>query len=817
MCEFGFLEKMKISYNWLKTYINSDLTAEKTAEILTDTGLEVEGLEKIETVKGGLKGVVTGHVLTKEAHPDADRLNITTVDVGGNEPLQIVCGAPNVEAGQKVIVATVGAVLYPEPDSPLKIKKSKIRGVESFGMICAEDELGTGNSHEGILVLPEETSVGIPARKFFNIEDDYLIEIGLTPNRADAMGHIGVARDLKAYLNYHEQLNLKIELPETELATIGKENISISIEDVDAAPRYAGAVITGVKVQDSPDWLQNKLRAIGLSPINNIVDITNFVMHEWGNPLHAFDLNDVHGQLTVRRAKKGEKLTTLDEVERELHEEDLVIANVEEPMCLAGVFGGLESGVKDSTTAIFLEAAYFNPVTIRKGAKRHGLNTDSSFRFERGIDPNTVLSARNRAIKLILELAGGQLGEVSDFYPEEIKDFEVLFSFERCRQLCGITISDEDILKILNELDIHMVSDSEESVVLSVPAYRVDVQREADIIEEVLRIYGFNNVPIPEKLNTSITFKKNPDPEKLYNIAANLLADNGFSEIMNNSLTNSNIWEKLDIKTFYANQDVTLLNPLSNELDVMRQTLLFGGLKSIEHNQNRQHPDLRIFEFGSVYKKDENGYQENKKLGIWMTGISRNENWTNSNDKTTFYQLKGVVESILIKLGINKAPRIEPLTNDLFEDGYTIKIANKNVVELGWLKSNVLKSFGIKNPVYYGSFNWDIVIELTDMNKIKFHPIPKTQFVRRDFSLLLDKNITFESIQKIANKVDRKILKEVGLFDVYEGKNLEKGKKSYAVSFIFQDQEKTLKDKQIDGIMNKIRQELEGQLKAELR
>ncbi len=809
--------KMKISYNWLKTYIDTDLSAQRVAEILTETGLEVEGLEKVETIQGGLEGVVIGHVLTKDSHPDADRLNVTTVDVGTGEPLQIVCGAPNVDAGQKVLVATVGATLYPSPDEPLKIKKSKIRGVESFGMICAEDELGLGHSHDGIMVLDASTEIGINARDFFKIEDDYLIEIGLTPNRADAMGHLGVARDLKAYLNYHENAKLSLDLPAVAELAEGTENVSITVDDTDGAPRYAGAVITGVTVKDSPDWLQNRLRSIGLAPINNIVDITNFVMHEIGNPLHAFDLDAVNGAVVVRRAKSGEKMVTLDEVERELDENDLMICNADEAMCIAGVFGGLKSGVKAETTGIFLEAAYFNPVSIRKSAKRQGLNTDASFRFERGIDPSSLILSRDRAISLILEISGGTLGTLHDNYPTEISDFEVVFSFDRCRKLCGVNISDEDIVKILEELDIKMISDSEEEVVLKVPAYRVDVQREVDVIEEVLRIYGFNNVPLPEKLNTSISYQDKPNKEAIYNISANLLADNGFSEIMNNSLTSSGVWDAVSSEVLKAEHDVTLLNPLSNELDVMRQTMLFGGLRSIEFNQNRQQPNLRLFEFGSVYNKKEGNYSEAKKMGLWITGLKEEENWSSNSQKSSFHTLKGATESVLKKLGVFKAPRIGELTNDFMEDGYSLSIANKSIVELGWIKPEILKAFGIKQTVYYAEFNWDAVIEISIMNKINYKPIPKTQFARRDFSLLIDKSVQFGQIYAIAQKVDRKILKEIGLFDVYEGKNLDKDKKSYAVSFIFQDAEKTLKDKQIDAIMGKIRQGLESQLGAELR
>jgi phenylalanyl-tRNA synthetase beta chain len=808
---------MKIAYNWIKNYISTEHSAERLAEILTETGLEVEGIEKVETIKDGLEGVVIGHVLTKVKHPDADRLNVTTVDVGGPEILQIVCGAPNVEVGQKVVVATVGCTLYPDPNTPLQIKKSKIRGVESCGMICAEDELGMGHSHAGIMVLDPSTPIGIPAKTFFNISDDYLLEIGLTPNRADAMGHIGVARDLKAYLNFHENANLTLQLPSENNFKAGSSKINLKVENTLGCPRYAGAVITGITLGESPAWLQNRLKIIGLKPINSIVDITNFVMHEIGNPLHAFDLQNLDGNIVVRNAKEGEQLTTLDGVVRQLATTDLVICNADAPMCLAGVFGGLDSGVKETTTSIFIEAAYFEPVTIRKAAKRLGLSTDSSFRFERGVDPNSVLMARDRAISLVLEIAGGTLDELYDFYPSSIQNSEVSFSFDRCRKLIGTYIDNEIITRILNELEIQIIEANGDQVLLNVPAYRVDVKREADVVEEVLRIYGFNKIPLPEKLNTSLSYPDKPNKEKIYVVAANLLVDNGFFEIMNNSLTSSNVWEKITSTHYVAGNDVTLLNPLSNELDVMRQTLLFGGLKSIEFNQNRQNPDLKIFEFGNVYAKIDGNYTEAKKLGIWICGANQPENWTTQQTKTNFHVLKGGVEAVLAKLGILKAPRTVELENDLFADGYGISIANKTVVQLGWVKPEILKTFGVKNTVFYAEFNWNLVIELAHLNKINFKPIPKTQFSRRDFSLLLDEPVRFNEIQTLAQKVDRKILKEIGLFDVYEGKNLEKGKKSYAVSFIFQDDEKTLKDDQIDAIMGKIRTQLEKELGAELR
>ncbi|MCG8578074.1 MAG: phenylalanine--tRNA ligase subunit beta [Flavobacteriales bacterium] len=807
---------MKISYNWLKNYLDFDLEPEETAKILTDTGLEVEGLEKVETIKGGLEGVVIGEVLTKEKHPDADRLNVTTVDVASGEPLQIVCGAPNVEAGQKVVVATPGCTLYPDPEKGFKIKKSKIRGVESNGMICAEDELGLGESHDGIMVLEDSVQVGMPARDYFKIEDDYLIEIGLTPNRADAMGHIGVARDLKAYLNYHKGQSLQLNIDDTTFSE-GEKIINLTVENEVACPRYSGVIVSGVKVADSPDWLQNKLRVIGLNPINNIVDITNFVMFESGNPLHAFDLTKTGGDIVVRNARKGEKIVGLDEVERELSENDLMICNKDVPMCIAGVFGGLDSGVQDSTTDIFLEAAYFNPVSVRKTAKRHTLNTDSSFRFERGVDPNNVSYALNRAAKLIAEVAGGTIEKVVDHYPNKIEDFEVDFNFDRCRKLAGITISDEEILSILNELDITEISKEESQSKVKVPAYRVDVQREADVVEEVLRIYGFNNVALPEKLNTSISYRSNPDREKLYNTVADLLTNNGFSEIMNNSLTSSALWSKLNSGSFNAEEDVAILNPLSQELDVMRQTLLPGGLKSIEYNQNRQFPDLKFFEFGSVYKKSNEEYQENGRLGIWISGKKAKENWSVGQDKANFYTLKGVIEALLGKLGIDKAVNLDETEVDLFEYGYQLSITRQLVGEFGLVQPKIAKKFGLKGDVFYADLDWDKIVDLSVLNKITAKPLPKTQFARRDFSLLLNESVEFSAIEKIAYKVDKKILKEVGLFDVYQGKNLEKGKKSYAVSFTFQDDEKTLKDKQLDAIMDNIRKKLETELGAELR
>lgn len=808
---------MKVSYNWLKEYLDFDLSPTELATILTDTGLEVEGLESHEAVKGGLEGVVIGEVISKEKHPDADRLNVTTVNVGETELLQIVCGAPNVEVGQKVPVATVGTTLYPNPEEAFKIKKSKIRGVESMGMICAEDELGIGTSHDGIMVLDGSAKIGSKASDYFNLKGDTMIEIGLTPNRTDGMSHIGVARDIKAFLNVHRNLDLSLSSGDDTIPHAGNERINLLVEDTEGAPRYAGAVITGIKIEPSPEWLQTRLRSIGLNPINNVVDITNFVMHECGNPLHAFDLSRVAGTINVRRAKAGEKLTTLDEVERQLSTEDLVICNASEPMCLAGVFGGLHSGVSNDTTSLFLEAAYFNPVTVRKSAKRHGLNTDSSFRFERGTDIDNIISARDRAIHLILEIAGGTLGELYDHYPVAAERNQVDLDFNYCRSLTGVDITNDEIEKILLELDFETVTKSNTSIKLYVPTYRVDVTRPADVVEEVLRIYGYNQVPEPAKLNTSITHRQKPNPEKIYNVVANYLTDKGFFEIMNNSLTSGSTWEKIKSNNYSVDHDVRILNPLSNELDVMRQTLIFGGLHAIEHNQNRQHPDLKLYEFGSTYQINEGKFQENRRLCIWVTGRIESENWSAKPENSSYYDVQGILESILIKLGIDKKLTYGNIDSDLFQHGQTISVVNKAIGSIGVVRKDILKSFDIRNEVYVVDLDWDMILSLAHLNKILFKAVPKTQFVRRDFSLLLSDGVQFGEIRKIALSIDNKILRKVGLFDVYEGKNLDKGKKSYAVSFIFQDDEKTLKDVQIDSIMDRIREKLEKDLGAELR
>ena len=810
---------MKISYNWLKQYVQTDLPAEDLGKILTETGLEVDGIEKIESIKGGLEGVFVGEVLTCEKHPDADKLKVTTVSIGG-EPLQIVCGAPNVAAGQKVIVATVGCTLYPTPEDAFKIKLSKIRGVESQGMLCAEDELGLGHSHDGILVLDPSTPVGMPAAQYFELEDDFQIEIGLTPNRADAMGHIGVARDLIAYLNLHENANLSLNLPDVQELNKTSDSVSINvqIENTEWCPRYAGISLAGVEVKASPAWLQKRLRAVGLSPINNVVDCTNYVMRELGTPLHAFDAQKLNGKIVVKNATTGDIFKTLDGVERKLDESNLMISNGTENLAIAGVFGGLDSGISDSTTNIFIESAYFNPVSVRKTAKFHGLNTDASFRYERGVDPNLTIYALQRVTQLIQSVAGGEIAmDMVDVYPTTIENQVIEFSIDRCNQLIGTTIPTEKIEIILTNLDIQILSKSGNSWKIEIPAYRVDVLREVDVIEEVLRIYGFNKVPLPEKLNTTLTLSSKPDLEKIQASLSEFLVGLGFSEMMNNSLTSSTFVEKLGGEILKAENNVSMLNPLSNELDVMRQTLIFNTLEVVAHNQNRQNPDLKLFEFGKTYRKTANGYYENKRLILVLTGNKSIEQWNSTKEKTNFYTLKGIVKSVLSRMGLNSFLSEKALENSILTDGISMSVLKQGIGELGWISTASKKHFGIKQDVFIADLDWDALTQSLKLVKNIYKEIPKTFEVRRDYSLLLDKQITFNAIEQAAKNCDKKILKKVGLFDVYEGKNLDEGKKSYAVSFHFQDAEQTLKDEQVDSVMQKIRTELESKLGAELR
>ncbi|MDX2360514.1 MAG: phenylalanine--tRNA ligase subunit beta [Crocinitomicaceae bacterium] len=810
---------MKISYNWLKQYVDIDLSPEDAGKILTDTGLEVEGIHKIEAVKGGLEGVVIGEVLTVEKHPDADRLNVTTVSTGG-EPLQIVCGAPNVAVGLKVVVATVGCTLYPSPEESFKIKQSKIRGVESNGMLCAEDELGLGKGHDGIIALDSTAKVGQAAASFYELEDDYQIEIGLTPNRSDAMGHAGVARDLVAYLNVHNKAGLSVKMPDVSGFTVDSNDlqISISVEDTELCPRYTGTSIKGVKVQSSPAWLQNSLCAIGLAPINNVVDATNYVMHELGCPLHAFDAKQLNGKVVVKTAADGDTFVTLDEEERTLDSSNLMITNGSDHLCIAGVFGGLNSGIKNETTDVFLESAYFNPVSVRKTSKKFALNTDSSFRFERGVDPNMTLIALKRAAMLIKELAGGAIAmDIVDTNAKPIENKIVEFNYERCNRLIGDNLTKEMVNSIFENLDIKVVSENEGTVQLEIPAYRVDVTREADVIEEVLRIYGFNRVPIPTKLNSSIAYFDKPDIERVQNVISEMLVGLGCIETLNNSLTKSEYSVKLGGEIVKPERNVEMLNPLSQDLDVMRQSLIFNALEMVEHNQNRQNPDLKLYEFGKTYHKFESGYSENKRLIIVLTGNKQQESWNSSKEKNSYYALKGVALTVFKRLGLDGMLKEKAIKNSLLQDGVQLYVLKNKVGEIGWASNKLKKHFGIKNDVFIADLDWDGVLNSLMFSKVKFSELPKTFAVRRDFSLLLDTKVNFSEIEEIAKSCDKNLLKEVGLFDVYEGKNLDEGKKSYAVSFKFQDAEQTLKDKQVDAIMEKIRQSLESKLGAQLR
>ncbi|HNS41379.1 MAG TPA: phenylalanine--tRNA ligase subunit beta [Taishania sp.] len=809
---------MKVSYNWLKQYTTINATPNDLDKILTDTGLEVEGVEKMEAIKGGLAGVVVGEVMECEKHPDADKLKVTKVNVGTDELLQIVCGAPNVAKGQKVVVATVGTTLYPTPDEPFKIKLSKIRGVESAGMLCAEDELGLGKGHDGILVLDNAIEVGTPAATVFELEDDYTIEIGLTPNRADAMGHIGVVRDYIAYQNVHHQANLSLTLPALADLTPKSQSevVKISVENNELCPKYVGITIAGLTVKPSPAWLQKRLRAVGLSPINNIVDVTNYVMRELGTPLHAFDCRKLGGQIVVKTANAGDKFVTLDGVERTLSASNLMITNGKENLCIAGVYGGLDSGVKDDTIAVFIESAYFNPVSVRKTAKEHGLNTDASFRFERGVDPSLTEYALRRCASLILEVAGGTVAMNETCVGAMETTREVAFNYEHCNRLIGTEIARDKVNEILKNLDITIQSVNNDDAVLVVPNYRVDVTREADVIEEVLRIYGFNNIPLPEKMNMSVGVFPKPDIEKVQATISEFLVGKGFSETMNNSLTKSAYVEKLGGERLKSENNVPILNPLSNDLDVMRQSLLFNALEVIEHNQNRQNPNLRLFEFGKVYHKY-NEYTENKRLLIAVTGKKLAENWNDNAEAHSFYSLKGIVIAVLKRMGLEQFLKEKALENSDLMDGVQLSLLKTKIGEIGMISQKLKKHFDIKNDVFVADLDWDALLNALKMNKIVYKELPKTFAVRRDFSLLLDNAVTFASIEAIAKNAEKNLLKQVGLFDVYEGKNLPEGKKSYAVSFVFQDAEKTLQDAQLDAVMNKIRKQLEEQLGAELR
>jgi len=813
---------MKVSYNWLKKYIQTDLGPEELGKILTDTGLEVESIEKIEAIEGGLQGVVIGHVLTCEKHPDADKLNVTTVSIG-TEELQIVCGAPNVAAGQKVVVATVGTTLFPNPGEAFHIKKAKIRGVESFGMLCAEDELGIGHSHEGIIVLPENTEIGIPASAHFDLSDDFQIEIGLTPNRADAMGHIGVARDIKAALNFHQKSNLTIQWPTVnELTSTGNLSIDIQIENQEDCLRYCGVSMENVQVAPSPEWLQKALRSVGLNPINNIVDISNYVMRELGTPLHIFDAKALNGNVVVRSANVGEKLVTLDKVERTFTGSELLISNGKQALCIAGVLGGESSGVSNETTSIFIESALFDAVNIRKTARLHGLNTDASFRFERGVDPALTIYALQRCVQLIQEIAGGHVGmDLFDWIGNMPSNKKITINLSKVNQLIGCQIDRDSIFTILENLDIHVLQENGDEINIEIPSYRVDVTREADVIEEILRIYGFNLVPIPEKWNLSLPISPKINKDQLQRSIAELLVGKGFSEVMNNSLTKSTYVSQLGMGQLQDEHSVRMLNPLSQDLDVMRQSLLFGLLENIERNQNRQAPNLRLFEFGKTYAKYTSGYVETSQLIVCMTGQAHLDNWlTPEKGKETlvsYYQMKGVVLGLLERLGFGGQIQEKELKNQLFSDGQSIELHKKTIAEFGWATTEQLTSFGIKNPVYYAVVQWDQLLDLLNRVKIEYSELPKSFAIRRDFSLLVDKNVKFADLRQTAIQADKKLLKSVGLFDVYEGKNLDSGKKSYALSFTLQDGDRTLTDQEIDQCMSKIQSQLEKECGAVLR
>ena len=806
---------MRISYNWLKQFIKIDLLSEETAELLTDLGLEVEVVEKYQSIKGGLEGVVVGHVLTCIPHPDADRLKITTVDLGDGIPVQIVCGAVNVAAGQKVPVATIGTVLYDATGVAFTIKKGKIRGQESHGMICAEDELGLGESHDGIMILDNAILAGTPAAAVFKVENDEVFEIGLTPNRADAMSHLGTARDLKAGM-LQKGINVELITPSVSNFRVDKRTLKIDIDVKDAklAPRYCGVTISGIEVKPSPEWLQNRLKAVGINPKNNIVDVTNYVLHDLGQPLHAFDAGKINGKIIVQTLAAGTKFTTLDDVERTLHEEDLMICDEKGPLCIAGVFGGKKSGVSESTNAIFLESAYFNPVSIRKTAKRHQLNTDASFRFERGIDPTITEYALKRAALLIQEVAGGEItSDIINLYPKKIEDFSVFLNFSKVAKIIGEELPHDTIKKILVSLDIKVNSVSDAGLGLTIPAYRVDVQREIDVIEEILRVYGYNNINFSKKLNATVSNAPRNEDYKIQNIIAAQLNSHGFNEIMANSLTTAAYIElSEELKTSH---NVTMLNPLSADLATMRQSLLFSGLEAVSYNINRKNADLKLFEFGKTYHNYLAGYEEKKHLSLFLTGNRNQESWTQTQKPSDFFLFKGYATAILSRLGITKIQN-QPVDSDVFSEGIAIGYGNDALVKLGVVKKSILKHFGIKQEVFYADFNWSLILKIIS-TKIKFTDIPKYPEVRRDLALLLDQSVTYDSIYTLARQTEKALLKDIELFDVYEGQNLPEGKKSYALSFTIQDNTKTLTDVQIDKIMSKLKHNFETELAAVMR
>lgn len=819
---------MNISYKWLKQYVETDLTPKELDDLLTFSGLEVEGVEKVETIKGGLEHVVIAQVLTCEAHPDSDHLHITTVDVGGERPLDIVCGAPNVAAGQKVVCAQIGTKIYTSETEFYEIKKGKLRGAVSEGMLCAADELQLGNSHDGIMVLPDDAPVGMPAKEYFHVDDDYLLEVAITANRSDATSHIGVARDVVAVLNTREGKNLSIKWPEVKpIAATGKgPSIHVDVEEPELCPRYTGLTIRNVEVKESPEWLQNRLRTVGLRPINNIVDITNFVLMEVGQPMHAFDADQIAGnRVIVKRLAQDTPFITLDGVERKLDQRDLMICNEKEGMCIAGVFGGEKSGVTLATQNIFLECAYFNPVSIRKTSKRHGLKTDASFRYERGCDPNITVWAMQRAVGLIQELAGGEIcGEMIDLYPTPIECAKVDINYRRIFDLIGKEIPIEAIRTALTSLDIKIEKEDASGMTVAVPTCKVDVTRECDIIEEIMRIYGYNNITFDERLNSCLSYGRKPNPNRLKNSVSDYLSDNGFSEIMNNSLTKSDYYE--NNADFDTAENVVILNPLSKELNVMRQTLLYSGMECIVRNLNHKIADQKVYEFGRIYKmtdKEAAGvgkYHEEQHLSILMTGNMNPESWKMGSIPTDIFYLKAFVLNILHKMRVNMS-RIQmvPASEKYYAEGLDIifKDSHKQVASLGRLSKETLKRMDCKQEVFYADLNWDLLMKSYPTKEVTYSEVAKFPAVRRDLALVIDKKTTFEQIEQTAYACEKKLLKKVSLFDVYEGKGVAEGMKSYAVSFVLQDTDKTLNDKQIEAVMAKIQKTLENQLGAKLR
>ena len=820
---------MNISYKWLKEYVDFNLSPQEVCDALTSTGLEVDALEEVQSIKGGLKGLYVGKVLTCDVHPNSDHLHVTTVDLGHENPSQIVCGAPNVAAGQKVIVADLGCVLY-DGDKEFVIKKSKLRGVESCGMICAEDEIGVGTSHDGIIVLPDDAQVGMPAAEYYNLESDWLIEVDITANRSDALSHWGVARDLYAWLKSNGY-ETTLHRPDCSEFAVECNDLPIEVEiqNTDACKRYACVSIKDCEVKESPEWLQNKLRVIGLRPINNIVDITNYIMMAYGQPMHCFDADMVTGKkIVVRTQPEGTKFVTLDGVEHTLGEHDLSICNAEEPMCIAGIFGGKGSGTYDTTRDVVLESAYFHPTWIRKSARRHGLSTDSSFRFERGVDPNATIYALKQAAILCKQLAGGKVAmEICDVYPNPIEDAKVRLDYDYVHTLVGKTIEPETIKSICESLEMKITAEDDKGINIDVPAYRVDVTRPCDVVEDILRIYGYNNVEIPTQLKSCLVIKGEEDKKhKMTNIVSEQLVGSGFNEILNNSLTrgayydNHNAWP--------ADNSVKIMNPLSSDLSVMRQTLLFGGLESIEHNAKRKNSNLRFFEFGNVYhfdperQNDENpmdAYLEQNHLALWLTGKRVEGSWAHADEDSSFYELMAYVENILSRIGLNPAATVRMKSdNDVFAAGLTIENrGGKKLIEMGILSKKVLKAADIDRPVYYAELNWTLLMKAVRKNEVLYSEISKYPAVSRDLALLVDEKVEFADIEQIARQTEKKLLKSVELFDVYEGKNLPEGKKSYAVNFILQDETKTLNDKQIEAIMSKLTTNLKNKLGAELR